>query len=184
MNPGAHQILLVDDDFDQQFLSTHALKQVLWDSSTINLVSSGEEAIAYMIGEGRFNDRQNYPFPTVVITDLNMPNGDGFDVLEFLQANAAWSLIPCIVFSSSDNDDDVRTAYMLGASAYHLKPQTLGEIEKQMAQIISYWSTSQIPPADSSGRLALTRQSRQRGVRYPQPEGGAEMKRFSASELP
>ena len=177
MNANFHRILLVDDDFDQQFFSTHALKQVLSNRSSINLASSGDEAIAYMIGEGRFADRQNYPFPTVVITDLSMPHGDGFDVLEFMQSNADWSLVPRIVFSSSEDDDDVRTAYMLGASAYHLKPRTLAEMEQRMAGIIAYWSTSQIPPADLTGRLALTRSSPQRGSRFPQPEPGAEMKR-------
>ena len=133
-----------------------------------------------MIGEGRFGDRKDFPFPTVVITDLNMPEGDGFDVLEFMQANAAWSVVPRIVYSSSDDADDIRTAYMLGASAYHLKPRTLPETKRQMAQILAYWSGRVVPPGDAAGRLGRTRKSRQRGERYPQPTAGTAMVRPAA----
>lgn len=177
VNPRPHRILLIDDNLDQQFLSTHALNKALHDRSTVNLANSGNEAIAYMIGEGKFADRQRYPFPTVVITDLNMPDGDGFDVLEFMQVNLQWGVVPRIVFSTSDNEDDIRTAYQLGASAYHLKPSTLSDLEAQMTQIVSYWSTNQIPPTDRSGRLSRTPPSRQRGRRYPQPAAGSHMHR-------
>ena len=113
------RILLVDDNLDEQFLIERALHRILPAGSTVRVVNSGHQAIAYMIGEGKFEDRQQYPFPSLIITDLNMPDGDGFDVLEFLQKNPAWSMVPRIVFSTSDNEDDVRTAFFLGASAYH-----------------------------------------------------------------
>ena len=177
MKAPPHRILLIDDDLDQQFLSTKALRQVMASGSSINLAGSGNEAIAYMIGEGKFADRSRYPFPTVVITDLNMPDGDCFDVLEFMQANVAWSVVPRIVFSASEDDDDVRTAFQLGASAFHLKPGSLDEIEAQIAQIVGYWATNRIPPAGTSGRLDETKRSRTRGNRYPQSAGGEAMKR-------
>lgn len=104
---------------------------------TVNVVSSGDEGIEYMIGEGKFADRTKYPFPTLVITDLNMDQGDGFDVLEFMQNNPAWSVVPRVVFSSSDDDDDVRTAFLLGASVYHLKPAQSTDLEKSFG---TYWN--------------------------------------------
>lgn len=182
MNARPHRILLVDDNLDQQFLSTHALTKALHDQSTINLANSGNEAIAYMIGEGKYADRKLYPFPTLVITDLNMPDGDGFDVLEFMQANRSWSLIPRIIFSSSDDTDDIRTAHQLGASAYHLKPGEIDALENQMAQIIAYWSTNQIAPVDTAGRLIRTRTTPHRGARYPQAKQGDQMERPPATD--
>lgn len=177
MNANPHRILLVDDDFDDQFFSSQALKKVLTNGSTLNFASSGNEAIAYMIGEGKFADRAHYPFPTVVITDLNMTDGDGFEVLQFMSANPAWRIVPRIVFTTSDDPDDVRTAYQLGASAYHLKPRALRDTESQVAHIIAYWSTNQIPAADTSGRLKRTTKSRLRGNRFPQTQGGEHMTR-------
>lgn len=177
MKRGAHRILLVDDDFDERFLSDRILQKIIPEPGSIHQATCGNEAIAYMIGEGKFADRKTYPFPTLVITDLNMEDGDGFDVLEFMQHNPAWSVVPRIVFSSSDDDDDVRTAYALGASVYHLKPSPPRELERQFRLIIEYWTTSQVPPVDENGRLLVTQSIGRRGARYPQRSGGRAMKR-------
>lgn len=177
MKPPVHRILLVDDDLDESFLSSRALKKVLPDRSSINLTGCGNEAIAYMIGEGKFSDRKKYPFPTLVICDLNMEDGDGFDVLEFMQGNPGWSVVPRIVFSSSDDEDDVRTSYFLGASVYHLKPTQSSGLEERMRQIVQYWATGEVPPVDETGRLLVTKSLGRRGARYPQPKGGVAMKR-------
>ena len=73
---------------------SRALRKVISDKSTINLVSSGNEAIAHLIGEGKFGDRKAYPFPSIVILDLKMEDGNGFDILEFMQGNPGWNIVP------------------------------------------------------------------------------------------
>jgi DNA-binding NarL/FixJ family response regulator len=60
--------------------------------------------------------------------------------------------VPRIVLTSSDHDEDIRTAYRLGASAYHVKPSGLLETERQLANIIAYWSTLHVPASPASGR--------------------------------
>ena len=172
------RILLIDNDVNDQFLSQLALEKVLPAGSTVKTAHSGDEAIAYMIGEGKFADRQLYPFPSLIITDLRMENGDGFDVLEFLQNNPAWNVVPRLMFSSSGNSDDVRTAYMLGASAYHIKPLALLELERRMRSIVEYWAGSEVPPVDRTGRVLPTNSAGRIGARYAKPApGGAEMER-------
>lgn len=177
MLPQNHRILIIDDDLDQQFLEKRALQKVLNGRSTINLVCSGKEAIAYMMGEGEFSDRARFPFPSLMITDLNMNDGDGFDVLEFMQANPAWNVVPRIVFSSSTDDDDVRTAYFLGASAYHCKPDTPALLESRMREIVTYWSSAEVPPVDECGRTLATNSKGRLGERYEHPSAGLTMKR-------
>lgn len=130
-----------------------------------------------MIGEGKFADREAYPFPTLIITDLNMPHGDGFHVLEFLRGNPEWRVVPRIVLSSSEDDDDIRTAFLLGASAYHVKRSTATELEADLREILSYWASSKVPPVDTDGKLLRTQSAGHRGARYPQPEGGERMER-------
>ncbi|HZZ57248.1 MAG TPA: hypothetical protein VFE31_05405, partial [Opitutaceae bacterium] len=103
--------------------------------------------------------------------------GDGLDVLEFMQRNRGWSVVPRIVYSSSDDDDDVRTAFLLGASAYHLKPSKAGDRDACMRAIVEYWSTCQVPPVDVDGRLLVTNSAGHRGARYPQPRAPMAMKR-------
>lgn len=176
MKRSSHHILLVDDDLGQQFLTQRALKKALSPRSTVHLAKSGREAIAYMMGEGEFADRERHPFPTIVITDLNMPDGDGFDVLEFMQHNPEWAVVPRIMLSSSEDDDDVRTAYFLGASAYHIKHGGV-ELEACLRRLIEYWAGCQVPPVDETGRLLRTTSHGRCGARYPQLFGSAAMRR-------
>jgi CheY-like chemotaxis protein len=175
------RILLIDNDVDDQFLSQLALEKVLPSGSVVHAVHSGDEAVAYMIGEGEFSDREKHPFPSLVITDLKMPNGDGFDVLEFLKNNPAWNVVPRLMFSNSDHADDVRTAYMLGASAYHIKPLSRADMEVRMRSIVEYWGGSQVPPVDRTGRVLPTNSVGRLGARYAKPaRGGVAMERPAA----
>jgi CheY-like chemotaxis protein len=172
------RVLVIDDDIDDQFFAQLALEKVLPEGSTVQVVHSGNEGIAYMIGEGRFTDRTTYPFPSLIITDLKMPDGDGFNVLEFLQKNPAWNVVPRLMFSNSADEDDVRTAYMLGASAYHIKPMGKSETEKRMRSIVEYWAGSEVPPVDRTGRVLETNSAGRLGARYAKPvEGGPTMER-------
>lgn len=177
MHRNLHRILVVDDDLDGRLLTECALRKVLPVGSTIHVLGSGNAAIKYMIGEAPFSNRREYPFPTLVITDLNMPDGDGFDILEFLQTNPEWGVVPRIMFSSSQDDDDVRTAFFLGASAYHLKPIGQGKLVAFMGSLLAYWTSCEVPPVDAHGRLNITSSLGRCGSRYPQPKGGAAMKR-------
>lgn len=81
-----------------------------------------------------------------------MPGGDGFTLLEHLKSNPVLAVIPTIVFSSSEDADDVRTAYALGASAYHVKPPAYDELVGLLRLIHSYWMSCQIPVIDLSGK--------------------------------
>ena len=171
------RVLLIDSNRDDQYVEGFALVEVLKAGSTVNTVGSGDEAVAYMIGEGKFADREKFPFPTLIITDLSMEQGDGFDVLEFLAYNPAWSVVPRIIFAGSNNNDDVRTAYALGASAYHVKPASLADLKQRMRTIVEYWASSEIPPVDKTGLLLPTYNSGRKAARYPKPIAGAKMER-------
>lgn len=76
-------ILVVEDDPNDQLLIKLAFRKI-GVTSPVHVVSGGEEAIAYMCGEGKYADRQKYAYPTFIMTDLKMPV-DGFAVLDFLK---------------------------------------------------------------------------------------------------
>ncbi len=160
-------ILVVEDDPNDQFLVERAFRKI-GVTDPIQVVGDGAEAIAYMMGEGKYSDRAKYAYPTFVITDLKMPRADGFAVLEFLKGNPEWAVIPTIVLSASTDLDDIKKSYMLGASSYHLKPQSPQELENQLAVINAYWMTCQVPQVDITGKQLRTNSVGKLGERFPQ----------------
>jgi CheY-like chemotaxis protein len=134
----------------------------------LRLVTCGEEAIAYLKGEGLFADRTQYQYPSFLLTDLKMFPGDGFSILAFLQSTPEYAIIPTIVLSSSSDLDDIKKAYMLGASAYIVKPQEPSKLKELIMLIAAFWLVCEVPEIDEAGRRLLTESRGKLGVRIPQ----------------
>lgn len=160
-------ILVVEDDVDYQYLIEAAFRHV-GVTSPIHLVSDGAEAIDYMCGKGKYADREKFAYPTFITTDLKMPGADGFAVLEFLKKNPEWKIIPAVVLSGSADRDDVKKAYMLGASSYHVKPQSLNDLRQQLKILHDYWLTCEVPEADETGKQVETNSEGKLGERFSQ----------------
>jgi CheY-like chemotaxis protein len=122
----------------------------------VHYLSGGRQAIAYMMGEGEFADRAKFAYPTFVLTDLHMSDGDGFSILEFLKTNPEWAIIPTIVLSHSANLDDIKSSYLLGASSYHIKPDSLTRMTQLILILHAYWMTCEVPEVDLTGRQLAT----------------------------
>ncbi len=148
-------ILVIEDKATDQVLIKKAFSTV-GVSDPIHFLKSGKEAIAYMMGEGEFGEREKFAYPTFILSDLHMPDGDGFSVLEFLKGNPQWAVIPTIIVSKSRDLDDIKTAYLLGASSYHVKPATQTAMTHLMLILHAYWMTCEVPEVDESGRQLLT----------------------------
>jgi CheY-like chemotaxis protein len=113
------KIILVDDSEDdvwlfQRVLARHPRLQLLWRGE------NGDQAIAYLSGSGKFVDRDQFPWPDLLVLDLKMPNRDGFEVLQWMQGKANMPLV--VVLSSSDLPEDRLRAAQLGATGYQPKP--------------------------------------------------------------
>jgi CheY-like chemotaxis protein len=165
-------IMVVEDDPNDQILIERAFR-IIGVTDPIQVVGDGVEAISYMMGEGKYSDRQKYAYPTFVMTDLKMPRADGFAVLEFLKGNPDWKVIPTIVLSASSDLDDIKKSYMLGASSYHIKPHGFEALQHQLAIINSYWITCQVPEVDITGKQLPTDSKGKLGERFPQADSSA-----------
>ena len=136
----------------------------------MHALSSGNEAVDYLCGHGRFEDRDQYPFPGYIISDLQMRHGDGLSILEFLKKNPALSVIPIVIFSSSDDQDDIRHAYLLGASSYFLKPSSQPALESLVERIHGYWKDGLVPQVDVEGFAIETSSRGKVGERFSKPK--------------
>jgi DNA-binding response OmpR family regulator len=72
--------------------------------------------------------------PDLLILDINMPEVSGLDMLEFVRRRKEWKTMPVIMLSSEAADVTVDQAMQLGADGYVMKPVTIEELEKVMAQ--------------------------------------------------
>lgn len=166
-------ILLVDDDADFLTFVERAFR-INGVTGPIHSVHDGAQAIAYMMGQGKFADRKTYEYPTFIMTDLKMPNADGFAVLQHLKNNPEWAIIPTVVFSGSSDLDDIKKCYMLGASSYHVKPHSMAKLREHLDILHKYWITCETPEVDNTGRQKRTESHGKLGDRFEQPTGSAD----------
>ena len=161
-------VLIVDDDVNDRFLLQRSLLQFNG-SLHVCEAEDGEEAIRYLNGAGKFSDRKQFPFPTFIFTDLKMPKLDGFAVMDHLKKNPQWAVIPTLVFSASNDADDVKKAFLCGACAYHVKPASIEERDALCRKLLEYWSSSEIPQTDAHGMQLKTQSQGKLGERIEQP---------------
>ena len=117
-----------------------------------------------------FADRKQFEFPSYIITDLQMEPGDGFHLLEFLKDHPALSVIPVVMMSSSQDHDDIRQAYLLGASSFLVKPPTLAGLRTLLRKVHEYWAECEVPEVDADGYAVDTNSTGRLGARYRKPK--------------
>jgi CheY-like chemotaxis protein len=164
-----HSTILIVDDDDNDLILIEKGFRAIGVKDPIHTVTGGAEAIAYMMGEGKFADRTAYAYPTFITIDLKMPGADGFSVLEHIKNNPAWAIIPTVILTSSEDLDDIKKAYMLGASSYHVKPASMEGLREQLKVLHDYWMTCQVPMVDSTGKQLPTNSEGKLGERFAQP---------------
>ncbi len=158
-------LLIVDDDENDRMLIERAFLK-LNVGYRIEPLKIGGEALALIKGEGIYADRKAHPFPTFILTDLKMPGGDGFEILAYLKQHPEILIVPVVMLSGSDDPDDVRQAYMLGASSFIVKPPGLDGLEGIVQKLHYYWSECEVPLTDDSGRAIVTKSAGKIGERF------------------
>jgi two-component system response regulator len=145
-NEGQRVILLVEDNPLDEELTLRALQK----SNVLNPVvvaHDGEEALDYLLGRGKYAEAQP-SLPQVVLLDLKLPKVDGLEVLRSLRAHPRTRLLPVVVLSSSNEDQDLMTSYELGANSYVRKPVDFAAFLDAARQLGLYWLViNQGPPA-------------------------------------
>lgn len=137
-NLRASGMLIVEDDANDILLLQRAFQRTNL-SIPFNVVTDGDAAVDYLVGEGRYSDRQKYPYPSLILLDLKLPRRSGLEVLEWLKSQPLLRRIPVIVLTSSQENKDVDRAYEAGVSSYLIKPVTFSALEKVMAALNQYW---------------------------------------------
>jgi len=102
-------ILLVEDEPNDAVLVQIALQKII-PGVALPVVSDGIQAVEYLKGSGPYADRSAYPFPDVVLLDLNLPLLDGFEVLRWIRQQPELKLLPVIGLTGSLRNEDTKLA--------------------------------------------------------------------------
>jgi CheY-like chemotaxis protein len=114
-------ILYAEDEEDDVFFLQRAFK-LAGSSHSLKAVPDGAEALEYLTGQGIFADRIRYPFPDLILLDINMPKKSGLEVLEWIRSQSCYKSLPTVILTSSTRPEDMEKAHQLGADDYLLKP--------------------------------------------------------------
>src|SRR5262245_12632287 len=124
-NPHGPTVLVVDDD------------QVILETVEDILRLSGYNTLAASNGVKAL-ERLYASSPDLIVSDISMPDMDGYQFYEAVRANPAWTLIPFIFLSARGQRTDIRRGTRLGADAYLVKPfepeDLLGAVEARLAR--------------------------------------------------
>jgi CheY-like chemotaxis protein len=131
-------VLLIDDDANDRFLIRRSFQRLGIENPLIE-VSDGTEAIAYLEGSGVYADRVKYPFPGILLLDLQMPRMDGLQVLEWIRSKLTVAGFLIVVLSRLDEIRQVNRAYALGANSFLTKPGTEEDLHSLITAFRDYW---------------------------------------------
>jgi CheY-like chemotaxis protein len=148
--PNNLTILLVDDSADDRFLLPRAILKA-GIANPVQEVTNGSQAIQYFSGQGVYVDRERFPFPGIVLLDLNMPEVDGFGVLEWMRSKFLVQGVLVVVLSRQDEMKQVNRAYALGANSFLTKPGHVEELEELIVSFRDYWLLRNRPPEIQQG---------------------------------
>jgi CheY-like chemotaxis protein len=140
---GLTVLLAEDSDDDAQLVQLALTRGGV--RQPLQHVTDGLEAVEYLCARMPYEDREKFPFPRVLITDLKMPRMNGFELLEWISNHPECSVIPIVVLSASAHEADVDRAYSLGASAYFRKPATLNELTRMLKTVFDFWTRCRKP---------------------------------------
>jgi two-component system response regulator len=131
-------ILLVEDNPDDEALTVRALKKSNIANEVV-VAHDGAEALDYLFGEGAHAGRDVTRMPQVVLLDLNLPKLDGLGVLRRIRADPRTRLLPVVILTSSNEEQDRVNGYGLGANSYVRKPVDFDAFVTAAAQLGLYW---------------------------------------------
>jgi CheY-like chemotaxis protein len=131
------EVLLVEDDQGDILLTKEAfaLNKV---NNRLHVVIDGEQAMAFLRREDGYGD---VPRPDLILLDLNLPRKSGLEVLAEIKADGDLRMIPVVILTTSEAEEDILRSYRLHANAYVAKPVDFAQFIRVVRQIDNFFVT-------------------------------------------
>ena len=139
----ANVILLVEDNEDhaemvkQSFADEAINKDIHW-------VKDGQEAIDFLQRKGKHSQA---PRPVLILLDLNLPKANGMEVLQVIKEDYDLKVIPVVMLTTSDRNDEILECYRHGANSFITKPVRFEEYFDKLQSLEHYWLATNREPS-------------------------------------
>ncbi len=133
----SRRILLIEDDR----VDAITIKRILGELNAgdrLDIVSDGEQALEFLRDPVQHR-------PSIILLDLNMPRMNGIEFLQLVKNHARLKMIPVIVVTTSNGEQDISDSFRLGAAGYMIKPVDYQKFVEIITTIDRYWSLSELP---------------------------------------
>lgn len=124
-------IVMVEDDAGHALLIEKNLRRSGIMNKLVHL-SDGRTALDYFLNDNFAIDQSER---TLVLLDLNLPEVDGFEVLQHLKSNEKTKKIPVIILTTTSNPQEVDRCYELGCNIYIVKPVDYNSFSEALSKL-------------------------------------------------
>ena len=128
--PADLKFLIVDDFSTMRRIVRNLLKEAGY--ANADEAEDGVTALQKLQGGG-------FDF---VVSDINMPNMNGFELLKAIRADAALKALPVLMITAEARKEDIVLAAQSGASGYIVKPFTKATLEEKVTKILQKSATA------------------------------------------
>jgi CheY-like chemotaxis protein len=146
-------VLVIDDSSEDVQLLQLAARECL-EGIRFYAASDGDEAKAYLKGEEQFSNRRLYPFPALILLDLNLRGLSPYGFLEWLRGTTEFRALQVVVWTGSDDHRAIARALAAGANRVVRKPSDREGLAKLIGEMA--WDVAEERPPS----LATARQVR------------------------
>jgi CheY-like chemotaxis protein len=134
-------LLVVDDDDVDVMNVKRALKRNDL-SLPVDRAANGLEALEFLNQKFQASGTVD---KLVILLDLNMPKMNGIEFLRAIRSDERFRVLPVIVLTTSDQQQDLEAAYDLNVAGYIVKPVEFQSFVEAMKIVSCYWSLCAMP---------------------------------------
>lgn len=139
-------ILMADDDPDDRLLVQDAFDEIRL-ANPLVFVEDGVKLMDYLHRRGDYAHLAGSPLPGLILLDLNMPKKDGREALKEIKADPALRMVPIVVLTTSNAEEDILRTYDLGTNSFIVKPVTFDKLVEIIRKVTQYWlEIVRLPP--------------------------------------